>query len=157
MCPSAPRFFSLAEAAAVFPSELWGSGDCDLRKLHVKWNNDNNYGPTPPTPPMNQGHTSWRSAGVQHCKRFLSAGKKIIKATSMLLGFLGCPHDLSPLKFCSPEAADSFIWMGATGPGDYSITISDASSAITLRIGNCPSPTAFFCAAIIHHQSLSLH
>ena len=71
-------------------------------------------------------------------------GKKIIKATSLLFGFLGCPYDLSPLKFCSPEAADSFIWMGATGPGDYSITISDASSAITLRMGNCPSPQPFF-------------
>ena len=73
-------------------------------------------------------------------------GKKIIKATSLLFGFLGCPYDLLPLKFCSPEAADSFIWMGATGPGDYSITISDASGAITLRTGNCPSPQPFFCA-----------
>ena len=142
MCPSASRLFFLAEAAAVFPSELWGSGDCDLRKLHVKWNNDNNYGR------RHRQRTKDTHLGGRRESNIVSVsfhkGKKIIKATSLLFGFLGCPYDLSPLKFCSPEAADSFIWMGATGPGDYSITISDASSAITLRMGNCPSPQPFF-------------
>ena len=75
--------------------------------------------------------------------------------TATLSNFKAFPHLRCTFleKFSSPEASGSFIWMGATGPGDYSITISDASGAITLRMGNCPSPQPFFCAAIIH-QSL---